>query len=343
MLLALLAFQVLTTMASADPFAFFQPSATFTADERTQLDRGQPIARVLPGKDLEVAVLAAVPVNIDANRLVAWMRRIEELKKSAYVLAIGRFSDPPRIEDLAGLALDDEELSEIRTCRPGSCGLKLSASEMTQLQKAATGAEGGWKPAVQDAFRGVLLKRVQAYLTNGDVAAYDDQQRHVWPATRFASILDHSVFLTQRLPRLAEHLRDYPLTVAPGVESFVYWSKERLASKAIISITHVTLVRSHDPGLPEVLVAAKEIFSTHYVNASLGVTALMRGDPGGSSYLVYVNRSEVDVLHGVFGGLIRWFMQRRLKGEAANVLQGLRRRLESGEPSAVVATGAPYD
>ena len=28
-----------------------------------------------------------MPVNIDGNRLVSWMHRIEELKKSAYVLA----------------------------------------------------------------------------------------------------------------------------------------------------------------------------------------------------------------------------------------------------------------
>jgi hypothetical protein len=67
----------------------------------------------------------------------------------------------------------------------------------------------------------------------------------------------------------------------------------------------------------------------------------MRGEPGGPNYLVYVNRSQVDVLHGMFAGIIRWFMQRRLKAEAANVLQGLRRRLESGEPPPVIVRGSP--
>ena len=76
----------------------------------------------------------------------------------------------------------------------------------------------------------------------------------------------------------------------------------------------------------------KELFSTHYVNASLGLTALARGSSGGPNYLVYVNRSEVDVLHGALAPIIRWVMQRRLRAEAASVLQGLRRRLESGEP-----------
>jgi hypothetical protein len=42
----------------------------------------------------------------------------------------------------------------------------------------------------------------------------------------------------------------------------------------------------------------------------------------------------VDVLGGAFGGLVRWFMQRRLKEDAATVLEGLRQRLEGGEPPA---------
>ena len=341
MFTALLALQVLAAAPNADPFAFFQPSVVLSADDRRQLDRGEPIARVLPGKDHEVAVFAAVPVDIDGDRLVTWMRRIEELKKSSYVLAIGRFSDPPRIEDLAGLALDDEDVSEVRTCRPGSCALKLSASEMTQLRDAAAAAERDWKPAVQRAFRRAVLERVRMYLATGHIAAYEDQKRHVWPSTRFALLLDHSVFLTDHLPRFTEHLRGYPLTAAPDVESFVYWSKERLARKAIIGATHVSIVRSHDAGLPDALVAGKEIFATHYLNASLGLTAITRGESGAHTYLAYVNRSEVDMLGGMFGGLVRWFMQRRLKTEAADVLRGLRRRLEGGEPQAMETRGAP--
>jgi hypothetical protein len=48
----------------------------------------------------------------------------------------------------------------------------------------------------------------------------------------------------------------------------------------------------------------------------------------------------VDMLGGVFGGLARRIMQRRLKAEAATVLLELRRRLESGEPAADRAEGA---
>lgn len=71
MLTALRVLQVGMAAQSADPFAFFRPSVGIAADERAQLDRGQSVARTLGGQDLEVAVVAAVPVNIDGDRLVA--------------------------------------------------------------------------------------------------------------------------------------------------------------------------------------------------------------------------------------------------------------------------------
>ena len=332
MLTTLLALQIVTATPIDDPFAFFQPLVTITADDRRRLDRGEPIARVLPATDREVAIFAAVPVSIDGDRLVAWIREIEALKKSSYVLAIRRFSNPPQLEDLAGLTLDDDDLSKIMDCRPSACGVKLSAIEMTQLQRAAAESSGDWKPAVQERFRQLVLQRVRSYLNAAVVGPFEDHSEQIWPAQEFARLVDHSAFLTEHLNAFAEQLRAPPGPPNPGVESFLYWSTERVAKRPITSVTHVNIIRGSDAGLPDVLVAGKEIFSTHYINASLGITALMRGAPEGPIYLVYVNRSQVDVLHGMFGGVVRWFMQRRLKAEAASVLQGLRRRLESGEP-----------
>lgn len=335
MLTALLAFQaVLAGPPGPDPFAFFRPSIVISADDRRQLDRGEPLARVLPAKDHEVAILAAVPVDINGDRLVAWMRHIAELKKSAYVLAIRRFSDPPSIDDLAGLRLDDEDLSEIRQCRPGACGLKLAGGEIRELQSAIAPAGSAWRSVLQDTFRRIVLRRVEAYLEDGHVALgdYQNHDRPVSPQAKFSLLLGHSTFLSAHLPRFADYLDRYPRAPMPEVESFVYWSKERLGAKAIISATHVSILRGTGEGVPDALVAAKAIFATHYVNGSLGLTAIVGGEGGPRRYLVYLNRSEVDILGGVFGGIVRWVTERRLKAEAADVLRGLRRRLESGEP-----------
>src|SRR5262249_30797292 len=137
-------------------------------------------------------------------------------------------------------------------------------------------------------------------------------------------------FLANGVPQFAKKMRDNPWSREPGVESFLYWSKERTARKAIISVTHINIVRPRVAGLPDVLIVGGDIFSTHYVDASLSIMALMRGS-NRTNYLVYMNRTEVDVLDGMFGGMIRRSIERHLKG-AANLLTDLRQRLESGDP-----------
>ena len=314
-----------------DPFAFFRPSVTITADERARLDSGYPISRVLPARGMEVGVLAAAPVSVDGDRLVAWHRQIEDLKKGQYVLAIRRFSNPPRIEDLAGLELDSDDVNAIRSCRPQSCEIKLSTPEMKRLQQAEANAKGDRTAAVQQAFRQIVLDRVKEYLANGHIPPDNDHRQEVQPSSRFALLLDHTPFLEERMPELARDLKDYPSNEDPGVESFLYWSKEHLARKAVISVTHLNIVRSRAPGLPDALVVGRDVFSTHYVDASLSVMALMRGATKGTNYLVYVNRTEVDVLHGMLAGMIRHEIQSHLKN-AANVLMDVRQKLQSGDP-----------
>jgi hypothetical protein len=324
----------LLTAGSPDPFAFFSPTVVMTADERQRLAAGGSIARAIPATETEVAIFTAVPINIDGDRLVAWMLRIEELKKSRYVLAIHRFSNPPRLDDLASFTLEDADLSAIRACRPGRCRFNLSAAEMSDLQQSASEAHGDWKAAVQNRFRQLVLARVAAFLADGSVAPYNDQAREVRPSEEFVKLVEHSTFLFEHAPQIAQFLRSGSTRRPPGVESFLYWSNERLGNRPIMSVTDVNIFRSRTPGLPDVLVAGRGIYSTQHVDASFSLTALMRGESGQPNYLAYTNRSSVDVLNGMLSGLVRWVLQRRLTAEAGNVLQNLRKRLESGPPPA---------
>lgn len=319
---------------AVDPLAFFQPEVELSRKDLQTLQKGDSIVRLLPGHGKEVAVFTAMPVNADADRLVAWLRRIAQLRKSSYVLAIGRFSSPPRIDDLAALSLDDDDLNGIAKCEPGDCGLKLTAPEMHRLQAAIKGKPPGWKTTLQDEFRRVVLERVETYLAGGltAMAPYEDKSKPTARAASFSAILKDSISITGRLPDFAGYLDNYPRTSSPGVESFLYWSKDRLGGKAQVSVTHVAIVRSADPALPEVLSAGKQVFATHYVNGSLGLTAMVRDQATGQRYLAYLTRSELDVIGGLFGGFARLIIEHRLKGEAPAVLRGLRERIESGEP-----------
>jgi hypothetical protein len=342
--LAVLTLLIAAALAAArpdepsDPFAFFRPTVVLSAGERSQLERGDPLTRVIPGEGREVAVFAAMKTTIDGDRLLAWVQRIEALKKNSYVLAISRVSQTPRLEDLKSLRLDEDEASDILDCRPGDCSVKLSGDEMQTLQAAARAESNdrAKNAALEAAYQGVMLRRIETYLTTGLAGLPNDESTSdtVKPADTLASLLAHTRFLSAHAPDFARYLVGFPRAPMPGVESFVYWSKEQIAGKPIVSATHVCTLRSDAPGVPEGLAATVGIFSTHYVNASLGVMAVVREGAGGPGYLVYMNRSQVDVLGGMFGGLVRMIVQRRLRSEATGVLRDVRKRLESGDPPA---------
>lgn len=297
--------------ALADPFAFFQPTARVTPREISALSRGEAFARAVDAPDGQVAIVAAVPVRVDGDRLVSWIREIAALKASTVVQAIGRFSSVPSVSDVQTLSLDAADLDEIASCEPARCGVKLAPHEILRIRAAMGSGAARSEDAGQRAFREVVVARAESYLRNGRTGTQP-------PA-----------FLAANWPDLSEEVRAYPRG-GTHRESFLYWSKDAYGGKPIISVTHVTVARSERPGRPEVLIVGRQVFATHYEDDSWSCTALMRD--GAGRYLVYVNLSQLDVLNTWYGGIVRRVVQRRLRGEAADVLNGLRQRLERGEP-----------
>ena len=324
---------VATSQPVADPFAFFRPEVTLTVADRRAVDRGEARVRTLTHRDRDVAVFGISSIKIDGDRLIAWVRAIAQMKESPAVLAVGRFSDPPRVEDVGRLKLDEEDLTEIQRCRPGDCNLKLGADEMAVLQREISGPPSAWRPRVEQAFRVMVVERVRAYQARGldGLPAYADRNPPRLTRDAFAGLLDQSKSLKTGLPEVASSLAAPPRP-EPAVESFYYWSKERFSGKPVISATHVRIVRPNAAAAPAVLIVGTQLFATHYLNGALSLTSLLRGTPGGPNYLAYLNRTEIDVIGGMFGGVARMVIQRRIGNEADELLVALRTRLERGEP-----------
>jgi hypothetical protein len=322
-----LAALALPDAARVDPFDALLPDVRITQRERTQLDAGETVVRVTPGRDGFLSLTAAVRINATSERLLAWAASVEALQKGRYVPEIGRFSASPSIGDLNGLAIEADDLDDLARCRVGDCEVKLSAEEIGSLGVRRS------RPEMELVMRRLLVQRAADYLAHGDacVLPYHDDRQPVAPAVLFQLLLRRIEFFPRRLPCYAAYLEAFPNSRDDHVrQSFVYWSKETLGMKPIISITHFSAARFDAPGLPDAVVVAKQIYATHYKNASITVTALL-GDASGR-YLVYVNRSHVDAFQGFFGGMVRRIVERRVKSEAPEVLHGLRRRLESGDP-----------
>jgi hypothetical protein len=204
---------------SRDPFQFLAPSVIVSAADRARLDRDQVVAQVLSAKGGQVAVFVATRLKAPPDALVAWTRAIAELKRSRFVLAIGRFSEPPRLSDLDDLTLDQGDLEAIQRCRPGDCGLKLSAGEIESLTAAAA-AGVQWREVVQREFRRLLVERVQQYRAGGLAVLQPpaDRKKPRRPADALSVIVQQSPYLA-KLPQVVAWLNDYPHAHS-GVESF---------------------------------------------------------------------------------------------------------------------------
>ena len=316
-----------------DPFSFFSPVVTIDSSERQRIDRGEVFVRILPARDGEVAVFAASRFDAEPDALVRWTKAIEALKRSPFVVSIRRFSHPPVLSDLDALVLDDVDLDGIRRCEAGNCSVKLAAHEIDAL-KYASGTNGEWKSAVQREFRRLVLARVTKYQSDGlaGLPPYVDGIEPTRPEEEFAGILARSPHLRNYLPAVADGLNNYPQAGLPSAESFLYWSKEQYENgKPVIAVTQVHIVRPVGPSLPVVVVLGQEVFASHYRDGSLGTTFVLEG--GKTRYLVYLNRSRLDRLGGMFSSVKRSLVERRLASEVKTGLESVRRRIESGDPS----------
>jgi hypothetical protein len=311
------------TAGTFDPLAIVAPTVEISAADRSRLDRGELISRVLPAHKSQVAVFAATRIDVDPETLIAAAADIANLKKSSFVTAIRRFSDPPRMSDLDALTLDQHDLEVLTACEVGRCSFKLAVREIEAIRRVRYGDVNGGR--ITAALRNVMLDRVRAYRAAGLAALPPIANRsRPW---YLHEVLEAAQAESPRLLRdapLAGWLRDEPAGER-AIESFLYWSKESFGSgKPVILITHVAL---YQPDAGVAVVIGKQIFSSRYSNGALSMTAIATAQSG-ERYLVYLNRSTVDVLGGVFGGIKRSMLESRLGSEVPELIGRLRQRLE---------------
>jgi hypothetical protein len=109
---------------------------------------------------------------------------------------------------------------------------------------------------------------------------------------------------------------------------FVYWSKELVRSRPVISMTHVAIATASDESPLAYAIGSKQIYAMHYFDASLGLTLLVpdRTAAVPATYVAYLNRSRIDLFEGLFGGVARRIVAgraRSLIAEQLGRLQGV--------------------
>ena len=139
LLLALLlgSFVLLAVEQGTEPEKFFR-NYVGLGDEQTQAIRhGKAVAKVLESRTPdEVFVFGSVYIDAAPESYLKLASDINAMRKLPNYLAIRKFSDPPQLSDLEGFTVEDEDLKQLKNCKPGRCEVQLPAESMDEFQKA---------------------------------------------------------------------------------------------------------------------------------------------------------------------------------------------------------------
>jgi hypothetical protein len=317
------------------PYAFLTRHLGFSQGDLAALETGQILVKLPKTPEVrEVAAFAITRLDVPTDFFVERVRDIVNFKKGENVLQIGKFGNPPSLSDLAGLTVDQVDIDAIKECRVKSCDLKMSSEFIERFRKEVDWSSDNHRDVATQLVRKMLLEQVQDYLRRGNTALvkYDDKSSALLLADEVRSLLKPAPYMYKYAPDFQRYLEEFPLTRpgnAANFEDFIYWSKEDFGLKPVISMTHITIYRGAH-GSSDVLVGSKGIYASHYFEGSLGLTAFTRSENSypPRSYLIYINRSRTDALHGLFAGVKRSLIVGRIRTGANKNMERLKQKLE---------------
>jgi hypothetical protein len=313
---------------------FLAVAIGLSAAEISRLDRGAVVSRTLDVSNRrEVATLGVVRIMTTPDRYVERLSDIAKFKRTADVLQIGTFSDVPQPADVAALTIDEADLKQLRACRVEDCDLRLPAQAIERVHREIDWRAPDASVKASRLVRQLLVDYVARYSRIGAAAGmeYADRAPRLDVGREFASLLGADALTSAYAPRLRRHLLEYPTSSAENISDFVYWSKELVRGRPVISITHVAIAAALDASPVAHAVGSKQIYAMHYYDASLGLTLLVpdRTAASPATYVIYLNRSRIDLFDGLFGGIARRIVAGKARSLVAEQLQRLQRMLAS--------------
>jgi hypothetical protein len=311
----------------------------FSAADLRALDAGAAVVKVLDTPvRRELAHFGAVHIDAPADRFVDRFRAIEQFERGPGVPQIGRFTFPPRSEDLAALTLPAKDMMSLPACRPGDCDMKLSTAAMARFRDRVDWSSPDAALQTHEVARGLILELVQAYQANGNAALgqYDDGGEPLLVAKEFRALLMSANQLPLPVPGLIAYLEDYPRGRPSGAEDFFYWSTVDFGLRPTVRVNHVMIFpMAARPSGVSYVIAIKQLYASHYFQTTLELRFLVDDDrrahqPG--FYLLSITRSRIDGTTGLKGSLLRSVISRRSRTVVRNYLEHLKRQVEQPEP-----------
>jgi hypothetical protein len=347
---ALLLLATLLLVAGPEARSDSDPARTFLATafsvspaDIARIDAGQVFSRTLDvSHPREVATLGIVRMGVTPEFYIERLKDIVTFKRDDAVLQIGAFLQAAAARGCCEAHARGGGRSSFEDVPPGNCDVKLSAGAIERFRADVTWRGADVQSQATQLMRRILVDYVDRYSKIGAPATmeYANTSASLNLGDEFASLMAADTRTWQYVPHLRRHLVAYPAADPDGASDFVYWSKERVNRRPVISVTHIAIVPEADTAGPEYAIASKQIYGMHYFDASLGITLLVRDRTSASpaTYVVYLNRSRVDLFGGLFGGMARKVVSGKARTVVSEQLAQLNRTLAPQFAASRVAT-----
>jgi hypothetical protein len=307
---------------------------TLSSKEISGVLKGNIVTKKLTtDDDKDLALLGAMILKVPSYATVEAARDIKTFKHGREILGLEKFQKFD-VEEMKTLNLQDTEIVDLGNCRIRDCESKLPASWIVKLSQEKETRKR------MDLFRLLLADYAKDYGSRGNEAIldYENTKKPVSPQKEFATILQQSSYLKVLAPEFYDYLKDYPQKDVAGIENFIYWSREKFGFKPVINLTHVSIYKWAQSEWNGYMIASRQIFADHYYDGSLGLTILIdragkRGSTEGS-YLIYINRSRIDMLGGFLSSLRRAITWSRVRKGLESHMKIMRLRVEGKYPDA---------
>ena len=318
-----------------EPQSFFREQVRLSDAQIAMIAHGTAIAKVLPSRNpTEIFVFGAVFVNATPQEYVKLALDPEKIRRLPGYLGAGRFSDPPRLSDLAGFTLEPDDVRDLKICRPGRCDVQLPAAAMQDLQRKLDWSQPDISTKVNDRVREMALDILGRYREAGNrvLGIYDDSIHPFDVNEQLRSLLGRSEALPVYVPELNRYLLDYPSIKQSGVESLFYWERVDFGLKPTLRLNHAISYQSAGPGGTAQVVAVKQLYASHYLQLALDLTACVSASGRSSDkgfYLISLKGSIQQGLTGFKGSILRRIVVSRTRTAQEQSLMIIKKTLEA--------------
>jgi len=315
---------------------FLHKNIGLNDDEIRAVRNGQAVVKALPPRTpSEVLLFGAVYVHASPEAYLQFARNFDRLRSTPGYLALGVFTDPPQLTDLAGFTLDNDEVQALKSCEPGNCEIQMPATSIEELHRSINWSAGDVNQQVNQLLQKTALDRLVAYQRQGNAAlgVYDDKRDPTAVPEQFAYLLSYSNALAEHEPDFYQYLVVYPRAKPARYEDTFYWAKVKFGLKPTLRIVHMVTMRGQPSDPIACAIARKQLYSSHYFQTALDLSICVRandGNPQGDGfYLLQVLGSEQAGLTGVKGSMLRSVAVGRATSNLQSALASIKSTLEA--------------